>query len=82
MKTVEHMSTGTRHIVKETIAEEIRTRVGDGGEVEEYTIGNYKTECGNMAYGEPDWSPMLGEFPDMFGECWEDCERCTKTVEI
>jgi hypothetical protein len=69
MQTVEQGTTGTRHIVKETV-------------VEDENGGNHKTECGRWAYGEAEHSPMLEEFPEDFGNLEIDCEQCANTVEL
>lgn len=63
METVEQGTTGTRHVVVETVAEDENS-------------GNHKTECGRWAYGEAEHSPMLEEFPEDFGNIPKDCEQC------
>jgi hypothetical protein len=81
MKTVQHGTTETRHVVDETISEETRTRVGDNGDMVEYTYGAYEAECGLTAYGESDYSPMLEEFPEDFGNLSIDCQHCANKVD-
>lgn len=80
MKTIEK-STGTRHVIAETIVEE-EHEVPDGeGHLVVETHGNYVTECGRKAYGKAEESEYLKDFPEDFGDLPEDCGLCERSLE-